>query len=124
VEALHSRITYRTHLEVLESELLAPLAGVRATVNAAVAGHPDVDISKISSTLSELSFSTFSVIPYLTNGDDEAGGSGLQAEREAAVETYRKVMEAEKAKKARIVANTPKKEKLKIVPIGEKKQHE
>lgn len=98
------------------------MAATKSVINSAVAGHPDVDLQKMQSVLTELGFGALSVVPYLTaDNDDPDGKSALQREREEAVAQFKKIREAEEARKKRLVAEGPKSENLKIVPIGEKK---
>ena len=91
--------------------------GARAALRASYASHPDVDLNKMTSSLSDITHDMFSIVPYLTSGGGQTD-ERLNKEREEAAEQFKRIREQELKQKANAVQASPKKDNLKIVPIG------
>lgn len=96
-------------------------------MRAAIGSHPDIDLKKMSSGMSDITYDMMEIVPYLTRSGSESS-EGLRKEREDAAEMYKRVIEQEAKVQKNLVQANPnperkeKPEKLKIVPIGDKKK--
>ncbi len=89
-ESLHSGLTYRLHLEVLEDEKILPLRTARALATALQIGHPDFDLNSLATVIADLSQELDEGIPYLEEEAAE-GGSAVEQERQAFVDRFKDI---------------------------------
>lgn len=87
-ESLHSGLTYRLHLEVLEDEKILPLRTARALAGALQIAHPEFDLGSVPTIIADMAQELDEMIPYLAEEAAE-GGSATEKERQAFVDRFK-----------------------------------